>query len=96
MVKEYLPWRLRDRELLGKANEPDLENAAIAAHGSAYEYSRAYKGHFGCVNAIALSSKDATLLASGGDDCRVLVGGTEVSLWTLKRLNWRLKDLGRP
>ena len=96
MVKDYLPWKLRDRELYGKSNETVLKNAAVATHGSAYEHSRACKSHLGCVNAIALSCKDALMLASGGDDGRVLVGATEASVWTWKRLNPHLKDLGCP
>ena len=50
-----------------------LRNLAIKDHGSPYCYSRAMKGSFGCVNAIALSKGAGTFIAYGGDDCRVLV-----------------------
>ena len=36
-------------------------------------YSRDLVGHFGCVNAVEFSPGSGTLLASGGDDRRVLV-----------------------
>ncbi len=53
--------------------EATLKSLAQASHGTPYGYSRMLVGHFGCVNAIALSSGEANLLASGGDDCRVFV-----------------------
>lgn len=50
-----------------------LLQSAIKDHGSKFRFSRAIKGSFGCVNAIALSKGAGTFLAFGGDDCRVLV-----------------------
>jgi len=46
------------------------------AHGRGFPYCRALVGHRGCVNAIAFSSGDSRLLATGSDDRRVLLWRT--------------------
>ena len=74
-----LTWQLDQRKLDGGLSQSSarsklaLWRLAQKEFGSSYEYSRAYKGHFGCVYALAYSSGEGRLLATGGDDCRVLV-----------------------
>ncbi|KAK3093824.1 hypothetical protein FSP39_020659 [Pinctada imbricata] len=43
-------------------------------------FSRDLKAHFGCVNAIEFSSNGGELIASGGDDHRVLIWNAEKAL----------------
>lgn len=46
--------------------------ARITEHRG-YPFWRRLKKHTGCVNAVTFSHGDGALLASGGDDCRVLL-----------------------
>ncbi|ESP03038.1 hypothetical protein LOTGIDRAFT_110630, partial [Lottia gigantea] len=39
------------------------------------------KGHFGCVNAIEFSNNGGNMIASGGDDRRVLLWNTQKAMW---------------
>ncbi|KAL3874283.1 hypothetical protein ACJMK2_037322 [Sinanodonta woodiana] len=49
-------------------------------------YSKNLKGHFGCVNAIEFSNGNGEILASGGDDRRVL-------LWNVEKA---ISNIGKP
>lgn len=75
MPKERLVNELEKRSTLPffSHSSERLLNSAVNDHGSKFRFSRAIKGSFGCVNAIALSKGAGTFLAFGGDDCRVLV-----------------------
>ncbi|KAK3603057.1 hypothetical protein CHS0354_015750 [Potamilus streckersoni] len=49
-------------------------------------YSKNLKGHFGCVNAVEFSNGNGEILASGGDDRRVL-------LWNVEKA---ISNIGKP
>ncbi|KAI9208595.1 WD40-repeat-containing domain protein [Polychytrium aggregatum] len=61
------------RALFESGSNAALAQALFRQNGSTFSYHRELKGHFGCVNAIALSKRESALLASGGDDTRVLI-----------------------
>ncbi|KAJ3300968.1 hypothetical protein HDU76_005942, partial [Blyttiomyces sp. JEL0837] len=72
---------IKSREELGKIPVPSWccyptryfgDVAVRESAGNQYHYVRSLKGHFGCVNAIAYNSS-GDILASGGDDQRVLL-----------------------
>ena len=73
-IADRLPHALHSRSINSKQpSEALLNTLSQRSHGAPYEYSRTLVGHFGCVNAIALSSGENNLLASGGDDTQVYV-----------------------
>jgi hypothetical protein len=85
--QDSLAWQLYQRQLDASApHGPSKRSQLIPLwqlaqkeFGTPYKFSRAYKGHFGCVNALAYSSGEGRLLATGGDDCRVLVQSSFVA-----------------
>eukprot|EP00741_Cyanophora_paradoxa_P020035 tig00021217_g19337.t1 len=63
---------LRLRELTGRLSERRYVSEKLRVDGG-WAYQRDLFGHTGCVNAVAFSTNDGSLLASGGDDLRVLI-----------------------
>eukprot|EP00640_Fibrocapsa_japonica_P005951 CAMPEP_0113942936 /NCGR_PEP_ID=MMETSP1339-20121228/14963_1 /TAXON_ID=94617 /ORGANISM="Fibrocapsa japonica" /LENGTH=112 /DNA_ID=CAMNT_0000947627 /DNA_START=121 /DNA_END=459 /DNA_ORIENTATION=+ /assembly_acc=CAM_ASM_000762 len=66
---------LRKRELFGNrgpGRSPAINDIGARIKHKGYSYSSNIVGHYGCVNALCLN-KAGDLLASGGDDRRVLV-----------------------
>ncbi|VDN27081.1 unnamed protein product [Gongylonema pulchrum] len=78
-----LPVLLYDREL-GR-NGPLRKQSEFLECTDRSIYQKDVKGHFGCVNAIE-ASPDECLLASGGDDRRVL-------LWTVADVQVKEKPM---
>ncbi|CAI2161797.1 15510_t:CDS:10, partial [Funneliformis geosporum] len=71
-TKEFIS--LLEKSTLGviqPKTKRDLYHSAINNIGGAFVFSRDLKGHFSCVNAI--NNGEAHMLASGGDDKRVLI-----------------------
>lgn len=75
----------KEMGLVHQSNQPDkfMRHRTNIARNL---YRREFKAHFGCVNAIEFSHKGGELMASGGDDRRVL-------LWNVEKA---LSDIGSP
>ncbi|GAA6060795.1 hypothetical protein JCM10212_005444 [Sporobolomyces blumeae] len=57
----------------GRPREVNRQSVLASVFSTPFQHHAAYRGHHGCVNALALSPGEGRWLASGGDDTRVIL-----------------------